>query len=400
MDSQLLYQQDVSILEFDADVVDQFRLPDGRIGVILNHSYFYPTGGGQEHDTGFISNSRVLDVFKDEDKDHLVHVVDLELPLGSIHASINAERRLRHMQHHTAQHMLTQCILRQTGFETVSANINGYSPSTLDIEAAQINSRDLDQAELLANQIIYQDLPVKTYFVTADELQSLPLRRPPKVSQNIRIVEIDDFDYSPCGGTHVLHTGTVGLIKVLKAERQNDKQRVYFLAGLQAMEVFHHLWEMVNNLANQMSTSWQDISEVVGKQQEQLVTLQKELQPLRALSIQVEAQKLAVNAEEIMDFKLVRHSFENRPVIELRQLAEELKKIAGLVTYLASYDGQKVSLVVACGDGSGKDARQLLSKQLSLINGRGGGDATLAQGGGAIAEEQYHSFLQSVVVER
>jgi len=399
MDSQLLYQQDVSILEFDADVVDQFRLPDKRIGVILDHTYFYPTGGGQEHDTGFLGSTKVLDVFKDVGNERLVHVVDREIPLEVVHALIDSERRLRHMQHHTAQHLLTQCILRQTGFETVSANINGYSPSTLDIVAAQINPRDLDQAELLANQVIYQDLPVKTYFVTPEELQSLPLRRPPKVSQNIRIVEIEDFDYSPCGGTHVLHTGSIGLIKVLKAERQNDKQRVYFLAGLQAMEVFQQMYGMVNSLANQMSTSWQDISEVVGKQQEQLVTLQKELQSLHSFSIQVEAQKLADAAEENKDFKLVRHSFENRPVSELRQLAEQLKKVAGLVTYLASYDGQKVSLVVACGDGSGKDACQLLTKQISLINGRGGGDATLAQGGGAMAEEQYQSFLQRVDLE-
>jgi alanyl-tRNA synthetase len=400
MNSQLLYQHDVSILEFDADVISQFRLPDSRIGVILDHTYFYPTGGGQEHDTGFLGSAKVLDVFKDEGSERLVHVVDHEIPLKVVHACIDSERRLRHMQHHTAQHLLTQCILHQTGFETVSANINGYSPSTLDIVAAQISPRDLDQAELLANQVIYQDLPVKTYFVTPDELQSLPLRRPPKVSQNIRIVEIEDFDYSPCGGTHVLHTGSIGLIKVLKAERQNDKQRVYFLAGLQAMEVFHQMYGMINSLANQMSISWQDISEVVGKQHEQLVTLQKELQSLHSFSIQIEAQKLADDAEENKDFKLLRHSFENRPVSELRQLAEELKKITGLVTYLASYDGQKVSLVVACGDGSGKDARQLLTSQLSLINGRGGGDVTLAQGGGAITREQYHTFLQDVDLGR
>jgi alanyl-tRNA synthetase len=175
---------------------------------------------------------------------------------------------------------------------------------------------------------------------------------------------------------------------------------VYFLAGLQAMEVFHQMYGMINSLANQMSISWQDISEVVGKQHEQLVTLQKELQSLHSFSIQIEAQKLADDAEENKDFKLLRHSFENRPVSELRQLAEELKKITGLVTYLASYDGQKVSLVVACGDGSGKDARQLLTSQLSLINGRGGGDVTLAQGGGAITREQYHTFLQDVDLGR
>jgi alanyl-tRNA synthetase len=399
MESQLLYQQDVSILEFDAEVIDLLRLPGGRLGVFLNRSYFYPTGGGQEHDTGFVGSSKVLDVFKDDAHNQLVHVVDRELPLGRVHARIDTERRLRHMQHHTAQHLLTQCILRQTGFETVSANINGYSPSTLDIVTTHITPSDLYQAELLANQVIYQDIPVKTYFVTPEELQSLPLRRPPKVTENIRIVEIEKYDYSPCGGTHVLRTGSIGLIKVLKAERQNDKQRIYFIAGIQAMDTFRQMYEAFNGLANQMSTSWQDLPEVFSKQQEQLISLQKELQPLRILGLQIEAHQLTDAAEEIKGFKLVRQSFENRPVNELRLLTEELNKVAGLVTYLASYDGHKVSLVVGCAEASGKDARKLLAHQLALINGRGGGDIRLAQGGGVATPEQYATILSQIELD-
>ena len=232
MNSQYLYQQDVSILEFEALVVERFILPDGRIGIALDHTYFYPTGGGQEHDTGHIDSAKVVDVYKDDANSQLVHVVEGEVSPGPVRACIDADRRLRHMQHHTAQHLLTQCLLRQTGYETISANINGNSPSTLDLLATQVSKADLEQAELQANRIIYEDRIVKTYFVTPDELQSIPLRRPPKVTENIRIVEIDGFDYSPCGGTHVLRTGSIGLVKVLKAERQNDKMRVLFYSRL------------------------------------------------------------------------------------------------------------------------------------------------------------------------
>jgi alanyl-tRNA synthetase len=396
MNSQLLYQQDVTMLEFEAEVVERISLPDGHTGLILDRSYFYPTGGGQEHDTGMIGELQVVDVYKDEQLNCLVHVVAGDVPLGTVNARIDAERRLRHMQHHTAQHLLTQCILRQTGYETVSANINGYSPSTLDILARHISQTDLDQAELLANQVIYEDKLVKTYFVTPEELQSIPLRRPPKVTENIRIVEIDGYDYSPCGGTHVLHTGSIGLVKVLKAERQNDKQRIYFIAGLQAYDVFHQMYAAFTGLANQMSISWQDLPEVVGKQVEQLGLLQKELQSLRQASVKYEAHELLATAEETGGMKLVRASFENRPVGDLRLLAEELKKVAGIVAYLASFDNQKASLVVTCGEGSGKDARQLLTRQLALINGRGGGDARLAQGGGLMTEDQYRTFLQHI----
>ncbi len=396
MDSQLLYQQDVTTLDFESEVVERITLPDGRDGVILNRTFFYPTSGGQEHDTGTIGSAKVVDVFKDEDNSRLVHIVDGEVSLGTVRAHIDADRRLRHMQHHTAQHLLTQCLLQQTGYETVSANINGYSPSTLDLVATQVSRGDLEHAELLANHIIYEDRSVKTYFVSPEELKSIPLRRPPKVTENIRIVEIDGYDYSPCGGTHVQHTGSIGLVKVLKAERMNDKLRIHFIAGLQAMEVFHDTYETLTGLANKMSTGWQDIPEVVDKQAEQLSATQKELIELRQASVKYEARELVDEADTREGLFLVRVGFEGRPVTELRMLAEELKKISTVVAYLCSFDGQKVSLIVSCGDGTGKDARQLLSAQLAQINGRGGGDNRLAQGGGVATDEQYHTFLEHI----
>ena len=396
MDPQLLYQEDPTKLEFEATVVDVLTLPDGRKGVVLDQTYFYPSGGGQEYDTGQIGSARVVEVFKVDANSRSVHVIEGEVGLGPAKAFINFERRLRHMQHHTAQHLLTQCLLRQTGLETVSANINGYSPSTLDLVGTQINKSDLDQAELLANRIIYEDRSVKTYIVSPDELKSIPLRRPPKVTENIRIVEIDGYDYSPCGGTHVLQTGSIGLVKVLKAERQNDRLRIYFIAGLQAIEVFSQMYELFSNLAIQMSISWQDIPDVVSKQADQLNTLQKDFQALRQTSIRVEAHELVVKAEEYAGIRLLRTSFEGRPLNELRMMAEELKRVPDLVAFLATYDGQKASLVVTCGESSGRDANLLLSLQLATINGRGGGDAKLAQGGGVATDEQYRTILQQV----
>ncbi len=387
------------MLDFDSSVIEVLTLPDGRQGVVLDQTYFYPTGGGQEHDTGLLGSARVMDVFKDEERSRLVHVVEGEVKPGPIQAHIDAERRLRHMQHHTAQHLLTQCLLRQTGCETVSANINGYSPSTLDIVATQISKPDLESAEQQANRVIYENRMVKTYFVSPQELQSIPLRRPPKVTENIRIVEIDGYDYSPCGGTHVIHTGSIGLVKVLKAERQNDKMRIYFIAGLQALDVFSKMYDTFSSLANRMSIGWQDIPEVLSKQENQLSMLQKELQSLKQASLRYEAHELAEMAEDHTGIRLVRQCFENRPLAELRVMAEALKQLPDLVSYLASYDGQKLSLIVTCGAATGKDARRLLASQLTAIQGRGGGDASLAQGGGVVSVEHYRTFQDQVNLE-
>lgn len=396
MNSQLLYQQDPHILDFEATVVEAHAISAGRTEVILDRTYFYPTGGGQEHDTGCIGSASVVDVFKDEMNSSTVHVVQGEVVLGQVKASIDPERRLRHMQHHSAQHLLTQCLLRQSGFETVSANINGFSPSTLDLLATQINKPDLDAAELQANRIIYEDRVVRTYFVSPDELQSIPLRRPPKVNENIRIVEIDGYDYSPCGGTHVDRTGSIGLLKVLKTEKQNDKLRVHFIAGIQALELFHQMYAALIGLANEMTISWQDLPEVVERQVEQLNSLQKDLQAHRQASVKYEARDLVEQAASQMGIRLVLQCFEDRSTSELRMLAEILKQVPDLVSFLATKDGQKVSLIVTCGVSSGKDARQLLNAQLARINGRGGGDARLAQGGGVATAEQYRSFLQNI----
>ncbi|OGN91331.1 MAG: hypothetical protein A2Y88_13430 [Chloroflexi bacterium RBG_13_48_10] len=398
MNSQLLYQEEPNKLDFEATLVEILTLPDERKGAVLDHTYFYPTGGGQEHDTGALGSVRVVDVFKDEEHSRLVHVVEGEVQIGPVQARIDADRRLRHMQHHTAQHLLTQCLLRQTGYETVSANINGYSPSTLDLLATQVSKSDLESAEMQANRVIYEDRIVKTYIVSPEELQSIPLRRPPKVTENIRIVEIDGLDYSPCGGTHVLRTGSIGLLKVVKAERQNERLRIYFIAGLQALEILSQMYDSMIGLANQMSVSWQDIPEVVGKQIAALSTLQKDYQLLRQASVRYEARELVGKAEERAGIKLVRGTYEGRSIGELRMMAEELKQIPDLVSFLAMYDGQKVSLVVTCGETSGRDAAQLLRSALTPIQCRGGGDARLAQGGGAASSEQFHTFLDQIDV--
>jgi alanyl-tRNA synthetase len=159
------------------------------------------------------------------------------------------------------------------------------------------------------------------------------------------------------------------------------------------------MYENLIGLANQMSISWQDLPDVVGKQLEQLNTAHKELQVLRKAILRYEAADMVTDAEAYQGVRLVHASYEGRPVPELRLLAEELKEFTDVVAFLASFDGHKVSLVVSCGSGTGKDARQLLNTQLAAIGGRGGGDDSLAQGGGVATAEQFNTFIRNVQIE-
>jgi len=399
VNQQRLYYDDPDTLEFDAQVCQQVRLPDGRLAVILDHSYFYPTSGGQEHDTGSLGPARVLDVFKhkaDEIHGPTIHVVDRELPLGPVHGSIDRDRRRRHMQHHTAQHLLTQCLQRLTGLDTVSANINGDTPSTLDLNGPEPSRAALDQAEALANQAIYADQPVKTYYVSARQAGELPLRKAPAVSENIRIIEIDGFDYSACGGTHCRHTGMIGVIKIVRVEKLKDKTRIHFVAGERAFALFRASFDSVTTLATQMSIHPNDLVSSVERQGEQLRAAQKELQTLRQKLIPLEAQELLHQARPQAGVRLVQAAFDGRPPGELRLLANELKAQPGVVSILAAYDGAKVSLVVASGPDSRVDAQALLRRLLAPLNGRGGGDRSLAQGGGPAAVEQWETFINPI----
>jgi alanyl-tRNA synthetase len=156
------------------------------------------------------------------------------------------------------------------------------------------------------------------------------------------------------------------------------------------------MYESFTGLANKFSSSWQDIPEMVVKQADQISVLQKELLALRKVSIRYEAIELTNKAEVTDGIRTVRANFKDRPVSEIRILAEEMKKLTGVVAYLSSYDGQKVTLIVTCGEGTSKDAHQLITSHLARIGGRGGGDARLAQGGAVVNELQYRLFLQQV----
>jgi alanyl-tRNA synthetase len=393
MDAQLLYQENPLCLEFEAVVHERVNLPDGRLGLILERTYFYPTGGGQESDTGSLGPARVLEVFKQDQPPVLVHVVDQEVPSGPLAARIDARRRMRHMQHHTAQHLLSQCFLRLLDLETLSANINGDTPSTVDVPFRELSSQALRQVEDLANQVIYENRVVKSYFVAPQDLAQVPLRRPPKVSENIRIVEIDDYDYSACGGTHVLQTGMIGVVKILRTERQNDKTRLHFIAGYQALEIFQEYHALLSGLAEQFTAGIQELPQAALRQAEQLRAAQKELQTLRMEHLGWEARTLAEQTPLTGGRRLVIAVFEGRPVSELRILADHLKGMIGVVALLAGYDGQKVSWVAACAPDVGLDARQLLQPLLSGVGGRGGGDARIAQGGGSANRQQVQALL-------
>ena len=373
-----LYFDEPMTTEFTADVIETRRDERG-FGVILPSTFFYPTGGGQSHDTGSIGTARVVDAFIEGDE--IIHILDKEIALGSYPAKVDWERRFANMQHHTGQHIFSAVFWKELGLETISSHISGETPTTIDFNKETLSAKEIALAEKAANRLVFENRVIKAYFV--ENKDSVPFRRPPKVDGEIRVIEIEGYDYSACGGTHLPQTGMVGMLKIVRTERINKKTRIHFVAGWQTFAFFDEVQKAAQESAQFLAIGIDALKETVESQYTQLKSAQNELKKLREMKLEIEAQKMVQLAEPIGEKWLATSLFENRNAGELRSLAMKLRVFPGMVAVLASFDGSKLSLVTACADDTELSANELLQDHLAPFNGRGGGDKSIAQGGGA-----------------
>ena len=394
--TQQLYFDDSLCLKFQAEVTEIFTGKDGKVSAILPSTYFYPTSGGQDHDTGMIGDAKVLDVYKGLDN-KIIHVLDRMILPGDYPASIDEERRKQNMQSHTAQHILSRAFELVLNLDTLSANINFENPSTIDLDTDIIHESDFDQVENIANSLLFENRKIKSYYIEDKDIQVIPFRRPPKVTGKIRVVEVDGFDYSACGGTHCPQTGMVGLIKILKFETQNRKIRVHFVAGTQALRVFRSVYQTAKAISGAMETSLADLPKAVQRQAENLKQLRFELDVYKDMLMSIEKTQLLETAHAIENLRLIMKIYSDKSPEDLRKLVSNLIVDNGLLVILAGLAGKKLSLVVGCSQDIHLDASKLLNLHLGKHNGRGGGDNKLAQGGCNLSDENADDFFNETV---
>ena len=394
--TQQLYFDDPLCLKFQAEVTEILTGEDGKVSVILPRTYFYPTSGGQDHDTGMIGDANVLDVYKGfENK--IIHVLDREILPGVYPASIDKERRRQNMQSHTAQHILSRAFELELNLETLSANINFENPSSIDLDTDSILESDYDKVEQIANSVIFENRQVNCYYIEDKDIAAIPFRRPPKVTGKIRVVEVDGFDYSACGGTHCPQTGMVGLIKILKIETQNRKIRVHFVAGTQALNVFQSVFQTARVISGILDTSMADLTESVQRQAVSLKQLRFELDAYKKKFLYIEAAQLLGSARMVENLKLITKIYSDKSPEDLRKLVSMIRSGNGLIVILAGLDGKKLSLAVGCSQDIQMDASKILNLHLEKYHGRGGGDHKLAQGGCSLINENVDDFFNETI---
>ncbi len=384
------YYTDAYTTEFEATVVAVEAAQtetDGPV-VLLDATYFYPTSGGQANDLGTLGGSPVVDVVAAEDGT-VRHLLAAGAPLpavgAAVHGIIDWTRRFDHMQQHSGQHLLSQICYRLFELETVSVHF-GATESTLDLDG-ELTPEQIAQVETAANELVYTALPIRAYFVDESDLGQVPLRRPPKVSGQIRIVEIERYDYSACGGTHVHTTAEIGPIKLLRGERRRDQTRVTFLCGGRALADYRRKHDLLTETAALYSTDVSQVPELVAKAQDQIKQLQRRVDQLTTDLLTYEVSALRAQAEPVGGFHLVRQVWAERSVDALKTAANLLTETPGTVALLATTNGDKTNAVFARAADVDAHMGNLLRAALQAFGGRGGGRPEFAQGGGVAADQ-------------
>ena len=377
-----LYFRDSSLFEFSATVVEVKPSEQGDC-VVVNQTAFYPTGGGQPNDTGTLGDSPVVDVFEDE-AGMIYHVVGRA---GSIKAGqdvtgiIDRARRLDHLQQHSGQHVLSQAFVQACGAETRSFHL-GSQTSTIDIELQEPSRELMNAAEEIANAVVFEDRPMRVHLVNEEEAARLPLRKESAVRGDIRVIEVENFDWSPCGGTHAARTGQIGLIAIRSYERARRMTRVEFVCGARALADYRLANSTAFAVARLFSAERDSSPELVARAIQEGKSTKKRVRDLLDRAMMAEASEMLAASTDTGGLKIVHAVFEGRDFEELRVLAAKIVQREPSVALLATKDAGAARLVFARSGSLSQNMGQLLAEACNSLGGRGGGKPDLAQGGG------------------
>ena len=384
--TERLYYHDSRLLEFDARVIDLSERDDGAIAVMLDRTAFYPTGGGQPNDTGMLGEARVVDCIDMEDAG-VLHVIQGPTPeVGEmVHGRIDSLRRLDHMQQHTGQHILSAAFVKLFEAPTRSFRMLEHE-CEIDVALNDPTDEKIEQAVDLANQTIWQDRSITIRSVTAEQAVALPLRKEPAREGELRVIEIDDFDLTPCGGTHAQSTGEVGIIAVRNWERAKGLTRIQFMAGVRVLNDYRKANRTAAEMAASFSAGRDDSPALVTRLIEENKKLARRVRELDEIACRAEAEKIlkstGLEAGTRPPPIVVARVFDDRDADSLKRLALALIAYPKIIALLASRDGDRARLVFARSSDAPGDMNALMRKACEMIEGRGGGKADMAQGGG------------------
>ena len=357
-----LYYKDGYLKEFEA-VVKECIEEDKKIKIILDNTAFYPEGGGQPSDTGFIDNVRVLKV--EEKENEIYHIVDKKINVGKkVFCKINFEERFQNMQNHTAEHIVSGIICKKYNTSNVGFHI-GKDFVTLDFKIT-LSEKQLREIESIANNAIYENIEVISKIYTPEEIKSINYRSKIDLKEEVRLVKINKYDICACCGVHVKRTGEIGIIKLLKSEKYKSGIRIYMLAGKQALENYNMVYNQISKISSVLSLKLDEVEEGVSNLIKEIEKLKKDKNNLTDILFENEINNMETKESII----LIKNDLNMKDMKNYcLKLKKKTTKIAGIICngrFLIMSDNVNL-----------KEKFEVLKENLDI---KGGGNALLIQG--------------------
>lgn len=370
MTTARLYYEDAYTHAFDAKVVD--KTEDGK-RIYLDKTYFYPTSGGQPHDTGVLSGAAVADVV--DEGERIAHILYEPFEGDTVQARIDWNRRFDHMQQHSGQHLLSAVFLESFGFETLSFHM-GAEVSTIELGTRDLTQEQIATAEERVNEVVRAAVPLLVSFEDAASVQAL--RKESRRNGTLRVIEIQNVDRSACGGTHVRNTAEIGPVQIRGSEKVRGNVRIEFVCGTRALRRSRRDYQILVDLAKQNAAPPEKLPESFASLRQRLLDAERDRDGLRAQVAQLEAdasyRELAVSADGLRRLLL------RRPILDESARLAAIAFTANPKAICLVAAEEPPSVLIACSADSGTNAGSVLKQALAERGGRGGGSATLAQG--------------------
>ena len=375
-----LYYTDKYRREFKADIEDIIER-NGKYLVELNRTAFFPGGGGQSCDTGYIDDIKVIDML--EENGNVYHVLE-EKPVNKseLNCKIDWDRREDGMHQHLGQHVLSGCFFTKYDFNTCSIHL-GEDISTVDIKG-KVTQEYAYEIEKMANEVIRQNMKVDSFVPDEKELNEMWTRRKlPDTEEEIRIVKIGDLDVNACCGCHPEYTGDLRMIKIKRIEKNKDATRIEFLAGKRAIDYALKRDEAMSSVCKRLSCGEENLEMCIENMEKHIESLSEKRKKLEEELSSYRIKELTSSAENINGIKVIKNIFREEDNKYLTRVVKSLVENEKTIVIFFNKSKESVNAVFACSeDIENINMSDTLKKSLGILDGRGGGKKIFAQGGG------------------
>ena len=376
--TEKLFLTNPYLREIDSRIVEKIY-KNGKYYIKLNRTIFYPhLSGGQPGDKGTINGVKVLEVY--EDNMDIIHVTKDNIHSDKVILNIDWENRLDNMQQHTGQHLLSAAFYKLYNGETIGFHI-GEDYVYIDVTLPELTEEEAQKVEIYANRIVFSNFDIKSYYIEKQDIDKIPVRKQPSVNSHIRIVEIDNIDFSPCGGTHLRQTGEIGLIKIRKWEKYKGNIRLEFVCGNRALADYTWKNKAINDISLLLSSKDKDIYGKVKTLLDQKIDLEKENRSLKEEIVKYEGKELLRNSFKVNNKSFISKVYADKDLKEINAISTFLNNVSSSIHIFGSnkdYKGQFLVSVPKDLDVNLKNILKDLSNEFSV---KGGGSNNTVQGG-------------------